>query len=213
MRIRWYGHACFQLINQSGLRILTDPYDDSVGYLPLPSNADVVTVSHSHFDHAAIDRLQGTPRILRNAGIYRVGGTTIRGIATFHDDYHGKRRGSNVMFHFTLDGIHVLHGGDLGHLLYPQQILETGPVDVLLLPTGGSLSLEPDQAKKVCEQLKPKVIIPMHYKTAALTFPLLPVEPFIQQFPGDKVLRKDAMIDLEMNDLPSEQQVWVLDYQ
>ncbi|HEX2953006.1 MAG TPA: MBL fold metallo-hydrolase [Bacillota bacterium] len=212
MLIRWYGHACFQLVNQSGLRILTDPFDESIGYLSPPLTDEIVTVSHSHFDHAAVDRLQGTPRILRNDSIYQIGAVQVRGISTFHDDFRGKRRGANVMFHFTIDGIRILHCGDLGHLLYPQQILQTGPVDILLLPTGGSLSLEPDMAKKVCDQLKPKVIIPMHYKTAALNFPLLPVEPFIQQFPVDKVYRKDSVIELNVSDLPLEQEVWVLNY-
>lgn len=213
MRIRWYGHSCFLLTDDSGLRILTDPFDDSIGY-PTPAiMADHVTVSHSHFDHAAVGRLPGAPRVLQNAGTYRLTETLIRGIPAFHDDQNGKRRGPNLMFHITMDEVRVLHCGDLGHLLQPQQLLQTGPVDILLVPVGGSLTLGPEEAWKLCQQIKPRVIVPMHYKTPALSFPLATVDEFTSLFPGEKTVQKESVIEIYSDGLPLEQEVWVLNYQ
>lgn len=212
MRIRWYGHSCFLLTDNSGLRILTDPFDDSIGYAAPIVSADLITISHSHFDHSAVGHLPGTPQLVQSLGSYHAGEVVIRGISAFHDGQSGRRRGPNVMFHIVMEEVRILHCGDLGHLLQPQQQLQTGPIDILMVPVGGALTLDSKEAKGLCEQLKPHIVIPMHYKTPALNFPLAPLDEFIRLFPADRIISKESMVDIQADEMPSEQEVWVMDY-
>lgn len=210
MKIRWFGHSCFGLTASDETRILTDPFDESVGY-PLPQmEAAVVTASHGHFDHAYTHGLPGHPRVLRETGSYQAGPVAIGTIQTFHDASGGRQRGGNLMFHFAEAGLHLLHAGDLGHILTAEQILACGQVDVLLIPVGGTYTLEADGAWQVVEQLKPRLIVPMHYRTDALAFPLDSVDPFLH---GRSHRRLPyATIEVTAETLPAEREIQVLSY-
>ncbi len=209
MHIQWKGHASFLITASEGLRILTDPFDESVGY-PLPNvAADIVTVSHQHFDHNATNLLPGNPSIIDTAGEHHVAGRTIRGIATYHDTEHGSKRGNNNVFVLELDGINICHLGDLGHILTPEQVLEIGKVDVLCVPVGGFYTIDPKEALQVVEQLQPGFVLPMHYKfNAQIKLPIAPVDEFVQLFTTHDKLR---VLELDTSAKSSKPKVVVLD--
>ncbi|MGB9886596.1 MAG: MBL fold metallo-hydrolase [Moorellales bacterium] len=212
MEIRWLGHACFQIKSAQGVTILTDPFAREVGYPRIESRADVVTVSHQHFDHNAVALVPGKPKVVEEPGLHQVEGITFKGISTFHDPVGGKQRGKNLVFVFQVDGITLCHLGDLGHVLSAEQIAEIGPVDVLMVPVGGYYTIDAAAAKEVVEAVKPRVVLPMHYKTPVMpeaSFPIAPVTDFTRYF--EHVIEKEVL-ELDKDHLPSGPEVVVLNY-
>ncbi len=182
IKIEWLGHACFLILSAAGTRIVTDPFNEEVGY-PLPHvEADIVTVSHQHFDHNAVSVVRGRPRVVEGPGEYRMEEVSVRGVATFHDKEQGQKRGTNTVFVITVDGLTVCHLGDLGHLLSPEQSSLIGPVDVLLIPVGGTYTIDAREAIETVSALRPRVVIPMHYKTEYMNFPITGVDEFTGHF-------------------------------
>ena len=212
MKLLYIGHACFLLTTSGGLRILIDPYQPgafggAIGYGPIPFGADVVLVTHEHADHNAVNAAPGTPKqVIRGTGSWEVDGVRIHGVLTYHDEKQGRERGPNTVFVIEADGLKIAHLGDLGHVLTQEQVKEIGPVDVLLIPVGSVFTIGPAEAWKVVEELQPKVIIPMHYKTPKVGFPLEPVEHFTQGKEHVKQLSSEVSIE----ELPQQQEVWVL---
>ena len=122
MKITWLGHATFLVEAKDGTRIITDPfeagsYDGAVGYAPITDRADIVTVSHDHADHNAVDAVAGHPEVVRGAESRTVQGIPIQGVSTYHDESKGQDRGRNTIFVMEVDGVRVGHLGDLGHPL------------------------------------------------------------------------------------------------
>jgi L-ascorbate metabolism protein UlaG (beta-lactamase superfamily) len=217
MKITWLGHASFLVESKDGTRVVTDPfeagsYDGAVGYSPISTHADVVTVSHEHADHNAVDTVSGAPEIIRDVAERTVKGIAIRGVATFHDESKGQDRGRNNIYVMDIDGVRVGHLGDLGHVLSPEEAAALGVVDVLFAPVGGYYTIGPEEAKKTAEALGARVIIPMHYKTDALGFPIQPVDDFLKLM--QRVERVDSTsVEIEAKDLPDTAKVVVLDYE
>ncbi len=212
MKIRWLGHAAFLLASKDGLRIITDPYatGEGISYGEIEEAAEVVLISHEHADHNNARAVKGKPEVIRGAGTHRAKGIEFRGIASFHDPSGGKLRGSNTIFCFTLDGIRLCHLGDLGHVLSKEQVAQIGQVDVLFPPVGGYYTIDAQEATQVVEQLKPKVVIPMHFKTPKCGYPISPVEDFLR---GKERVRKigGSEVELEAPGLPDLTWVWVLE--
>ena len=168
VEIRWLGHACFLITAGDGTRILTDPFDDTLGYdLPAVS-ADIVTVSHAHFDHNNVGVVQGSPEVVDSPGDRSFGGVRIRGVQTCHDTKGGALRGRNIVFIIETDDITVCHAGDLGHVPSDETEKTIGRVDVLLIPVGGTYTLDAKGAQEAVRKLDPRIVIPMHYKTPDL---------------------------------------------
>ncbi|MEW6572237.1 MAG: MBL fold metallo-hydrolase [Bacillota bacterium] len=182
MEIKWLGHACFLLTTREGVTVLTDPYDESIGYPLPPVTPDVVTVSHRHYDHNAVGSVKGSPVVFEGAGIHRAKGLTIRGVATFHDKNKGAQRGPNTVFVIEADGLRICHLGDLGHPLDGAKVQEIGPVDVLLIPVGGTYTIDADEAAALVTEMKPRIAVPMHYKTERLKINVAPVDNFLKHF-------------------------------
>lgn len=183
MKIKWLGHACFFVTAGNGVRVITDPYvvGGGIKYSPVRETGDVVVVSHEHSDHSNVSAVQGKPEVVKGSGTRTARGIQFRGIATQHDDSQGKQRGANTVFCFTIDDIKVCHLGDLGHVLTPEQVDEIGAVDILLVPVGGFYTIDAAEASRVCGQLRPRVVIPMHFKTAGCAFPIADVEDFVKE--------------------------------
>ena len=181
MKVEWLGHACFLITAANGTRIITDPYavDDRIRFAPVNAAAEVVLVSHGHFDHGNVAAVQGNPQVIKEAGQHQAAGMEFRGVAAFHDMSEGKQRGTNVLFSFPVDGLRLCHLGDLGHTLSPQQVKDLGSVDVLFIPVGGTYTVDASQANEVCNQLKPRVVIPMHFKNPKVGLPIAGVEDFL----------------------------------
>ena len=187
MLIEWLGHSCFRLTLKNGLSVVTDPYDDKVGYALPRHPADIVTVSHEHFDHNYTAPL--SPRhVLRGPGVQTVEGVKIEGFASFHDDAQGAKRGLNTMFLIEADDIRVLHLGDLGHDLTDKAIAAFGRVDVLLIPVGGVFTIDAGQAADLAKRIAARITVPMHYKTSALSFNLGECAPFTAAMGAAKAL-------------------------
>lgn len=211
MKVKWFGHACFLIASESGLKIITDPYVQGSGlkYSPIDESADIVTVSHDHFDHNNVSAVKGNPEIVKDSGTKTVKGVQFKGVATYHDEAKGSQRGDNVVFCFSLDGVRVCHLGDLGHRLSKEEIVAIEPVDLLLVPVGGFFTIDAKVASQVCEDLKPKVIIPMHFKTSKCDFPISPVDDFLA---GKSNVRKlnSSETDFKASELPKATEIVVL---
>jgi L-ascorbate metabolism protein UlaG (beta-lactamase superfamily) len=211
MKVKWLGHACFLVISKDGVRIITDPYavGGDINYSPIEETADIVMVSHGHDDHSNVSAVRGTPEVVEGRGTKTAKGIQFRGIATYHDASQGKQRGPNTIFCFTIDDIKLCHLGDLGHVLSPGQVNEIGTVDILFIPVGGFYTIDALAASQVCDQLKPKVVIPMHFKTPKCAYPIAGVEDFLK---GKKNVRKvgGSEVDFEREKLPAAPEIVLL---
>jgi len=211
MNIKYLGHAAFVITSGTGIKIITDPYETShdLTYGEITESADIVTVSHDHFDHSNVAAVKGNPEVVRRTGRSTAKGMEFRGIATYHDEAKGKLRGNNIIFCFEVDGIRVCHLGDLGHLLDDKQVAEIGSVDIVLIPVGGYYTIDAKAATEVCNQLKPRVIMPMHYKTEKGIPNIVGVDGFL----GGKanVSQPDAsQAEFKRGELPATSQIIVL---
>jgi L-ascorbate metabolism protein UlaG (beta-lactamase superfamily) len=209
MKIKYLAHATFLITSDSGTRIITDPYEvsDAFRHGAIQEAADIVTVSHDHHDHNNVAAVKGNPQVVR--GTAEVKGIKFNGIATAHDNKGGTERGKNTIFCFEVDGIKVCHMGDIGHLLSDNQVVEVGKVHVLLIPVGGFFTIDARTAGEVSEQVRPRVIIPMHFKTDKMDFPIKGVEEFLKS--KTNVTRVDGSeIEFKPGQLPAGPQIIVL---
>jgi len=209
MKVKWLGHASFLITSDSGIKIITDPFkpDDKLRYGEITESADVVTVSHDHFDHNNVAAVRGNPKVVR--GNDEVKGIKFKGVPSYHDAAKGKDRGNNTIFCFEVDGVKVCHLGDLGHQLTDEQVAAVGAVDVLLLPVGGFYTIDATVASQVAKQLEPRVVIPMHFKNSRCDFPIAGVEQFLS---GKKDITQLDVSETEFNagQLPTPTQIVVL---
>lgn len=179
MNIRWMGHSCFAMETSRGTRIVTDPFDEQVGY-PLPwGPADVATISHGHFDHNHYERMN-PKQVADEAKEYVFHDVKIRGIESFHDEEEGAKRGKNVIFVIEADGKRVAHLGDLGHELSAEQAAAIGHVDALMIPVGGVYTITGEQAAKQARQIDAEAVLPMHYRNEWCKFDISDLNPFLQ---------------------------------
>lgn len=186
MNLHWYGHSCFLLTAGDGTRILTDPFSPEIGYTLLGAHADIVTISHDHFDHNNADAVSGTPvrstpLIIREQGRHTERGITITGFPSFHDTEQGAQRGNNLIFLFEIDGLRIAHLGDLGDIPSDEVMQQLGKVNVLLAPVGGIYTIGPRTACDIANEVQAEVLIPMHYQTNKLTLsqPILGVDTLL----------------------------------
>jgi len=212
MKVKYLGHAAFIITSRTGLKIITDPYATEPGFLDygeINESADIVTVSHGHHDHNNVAAVKGSPEVVSRAGRSVVKGIEFKGIASYHDEAGGSLRGGNIIFCFELDGVTVCHLGDLGHRLDDEQLKEIGSVDVLLIPVGGNYTIDAKVAAEVCDQLKPRVVIPMHYKTEKGIPGIAGVEGFLSG--KANVSRPDlSQVEFKPGELPATGQITVL---
>lgn len=215
MKIKWYGHATFGITTDSGVRIITDPYvpgcfSGAVKYKPITDEFDVALQSHGHDDHAGADAVPGRPALVEGPGTHNVKGIEFKGVKTYHDPSGGAERGENTVFTFEADGVRVCFCGDLGHVLAPEQAAEIGKVDVILVPVGGHFTIDAKEAWNVVDALGASVVLPMHYKTGHVDFPIAPVESFVEG--KDNVERPGSTeFEIKSADL-GPQRIVVLDY-
>lgn len=167
MLIHYHGHSEFLLESAHGFSILTDPYDASVGYPMREYAVDAVTVSHGHGDHSFTDKAKGDIAIVGEAGRFLLApDITVTAIPGFHDEAQGAKRGTNLLMRIEMDGLTLAHLGDAGTELTREQQDALGQVDILMLPVGGFFTIDAAAACKVVSQVNPRIVIPMHYKTA-----------------------------------------------
>lgn len=212
MIIKYLAHATFLVTAEDGKKILIDPYHPSPGfsYAPINESADIVTKSHDHGDHNATEVVKGKPQIISESGSHTVKGIPIKGIPAFHDALGGSKAGKDIIFCYTVDGLNLCHLGDLGHPLDPSQLLAIKPVDILLIPVGGFFTIDAKMAAEVAAALNPKVIIPMHYKTAKSEgLPIATVDGFLKDKSNVKKTNS-SIFKVTKSTLPLAQEIVVL---
>lgn len=209
MRIRWYGQSAF-LLTGDGVRVFVDPFgefpeelvaerrqrqpDFRFDYAPIRDvEADLLLVTHEHFDHNGVGAVGGDPLTIRSsAGTFDSPVGSVIAVASEHDDAAGTQRGPNAIFVFSLDGLRVSHFGDFGQTqLRPEQREAIGEIDVLFLPVGGGPTIGGEPAAALVRALRPRLVVAMHYGNEAVSFLSRP-EPFLDALPEDRVERLDT---------------------
>ncbi len=216
MRLTYYGHSSFLVEAGDGTRAILDPYrsgsfDGALRYAPIDEPADVVIATHEHDDHGATDTIPGKPLVLVHPTSATVGALRITGVQVAHDEAGGSKRGRNTIAVLDDGDIRLVHLGDLGHLLDKTAIEAIGRVDVLIVPVGGFFTIDEEQAAAVVESLSPLIVIPVHYKTDKVDFPIAPVDGFLKI---QKNVQRSAASTLEVTDktLPAARSIIVLSH-
>jgi len=202
LRLRWHGHACFEV--EGSARVVTDPHDGkSIGIAPPKVKGDVVLVSHGHFDHNCPGPVSGPDSVVISKPVMTVEhGVRIEGIESFHDEAQGRKRGSNIIFRFEMDGATFCHMGDLGHPLDEASIDRISGVDFLFVPVGDVFTIGPETARALIDQVRPRVAVPMHYRSDGLSLSIKPLKNFLDICPKDSVVNVGNEVDFSDDDLP-----------
>lgn len=216
MKIKWYGHAAFNISTEKGVKIIIDPYQSgafggALSYGKITDEADIVLISHDHDDHNHTKGIRGNFKHINKEGSYKVKNIRIKAIPSYHDPSKGKERGNNLMFVIDADGLILAHMGDIGHTLEGDAIKNIGKIDVLLLPIGGFYTIDAKEATKVMNDIGPTITIPMHYKTEKCNFPIAKLEEFTR---GKKAVKglKTSEVEIKGDALSKTQEIIVLKY-
>ncbi|MDP3778549.1 MAG: MBL fold metallo-hydrolase [bacterium] len=210
MVITWYGQSCFKI--QSGdLVIVIDPFSKEIGLTPPRFRADVALSSHAHDDHNNLESVTGEPFIINNPGEYEVKGAYVHGIETFHDNENGAERGLNTIFLVEIEGIRILHMGDYGDDANrdAQFIEEVGEVDILLVPVGGTFTIDGQRAARLTKDIEPRFVIPMHYKIPGLKIALADNTQFLKEM-GVKNAESQEKFTIKKKDITEEEKTEVV---
>ena len=209
LQIRWYGHSCWEIKNK--ITLLTDPHDGKSIGIPKPNTfGDIILVSHDHYDHSSGVKIveKNDSKIITDGRKRTIEDIEITGFESYHDEAKGTKRGKNFIYKFIFDGIIFCHLGDLGHELDIETVDKIGKVDVLFTPIGGTFTINDKQAWNIIKKIKPKIIIPMHYKIAGLSLAIAGIEPFLEQSKY-KVIHVGNEIEIEKDDLPTTPEIWI----
>lgn len=210
MDIYWYGQAAFRLKGKNAT-VIVDPYSPEIGFkLPKDATAgDIVLKTHDHPDHNNVAAVT-SQMTFDKPGEYEIKGVVMTGVSSFHDGVQGGERGKNVIFHILMDGLNIVHLGDLGqNELTEDQIAQISQTDILLVPVGGVYTIDAKNAANIVSQLEPKIIIPMHYKVEGLKYDLEPVENFLKEMGVENAVPQPKL-SITKDKLPEESEVVVL---
>jgi len=207
-KIYFAGQSCFQISvsnsRDNSADIVIDPFSEDIG-LKLPNlSADILLVTHDHYDHNNIKGIKGEPFIAQGPGEYEIRGVFIQGIPSFHDDKGGKEKGQNTIYTIEAEDLRFCHLGDLGQkVLTDEQLDKIGAVDVLMIPVGGDATISSAEAQKIIGQIEPLIVIPMHYALPKLKMELDDVAKFLKTMGKPSVVAQDKLI-VKNSTLPKE---------
>lgn len=208
MEITWLGHAGFRLKGRE-MTVIMDP-PPSEGGASATLAADIVTVSHDHAGHNAVEACSGEPRLIVGPGEYEVAGVLIDGVQTYHDGRKGQERGRNTAYVVEIEELRICHLGDLGHIPTAEQTEALSNIDVLLAPVGGHSTIDAAAAAEVISLLEPKIVVPMHYQSEGSAAELDPLDRFLKQM-GLAEVTPQPRLTISRSNLPAEAQVVVLE--
>jgi L-ascorbate metabolism protein UlaG (beta-lactamase superfamily) len=232
IKIGWFGQSMFLIVTPAGKRIVIDPHNLEAYRVP-HQKADLVLMSHFHTDHTNTEVISNIKEAkqynaLKKSGPgdsivdwnhvdEKLGDVHFQSLGTYHDPMSGLQRGKNGVWILDIDGVRIVHLGDLGHQLTKQQLKKLGTVDVLMVPAGGVYTLNGIEAFRVVQQVKPKrYVLPMHYGTVVYS-DVLPLTYFLDEakdaeMPVVKLKAKD-WLKIETKEAPPKQpSVAILDY-
>ena len=208
MKIIWAGQSCFQIIVSNSRNHLTsvviDPFDETIGLKVPRFSADVVLVTHSHYDHNNVKAVKGEPFLIKGPGEYEIKRVFIKGIPAFHDDVQGKEKGENTIYTIEADDIKICHLGDFGQKqLTDEQLEKIGSVDVLMTPIGGIYTISSQEAQKIISQIEPKNVIHIHYQYSKLKLKLEGLSKFLKVM-GRNSIEPQVSFSVKSSNLPKE---------
>ena len=208
LRIAWWLHACFEL-EYEGRRLLIDPHDGGslgVGFQPPRVRPDYVLVTHEHYDHNAVEVVEGQPQVVRErVGEFELPPFRVRGVRLPHDEFNGRLRGHVVAYRVEAGGLAVVHLSDLGRPLTREEAEQLKPVHVALVPAGGVYTLHPRQALETASLLEARVVVPMHYWLPGMQLPLEPLDTFLRYAKKWRVVRLDTnSFEVSVEELPEQ---------
>jgi len=215
MKLRYLGHAAFELELTDGRKVVFDPYesgsyDGALGYGPIEGPHDIAVVSHDHPDHRFEGVVSKAASVWDRAGETEIDGVKITSIPTFHDETGGSERGTNLVSIIEAEGLKVAHLGDLGHPVTKADIPALEGVDVMIVPVGGFFTIDAAAAKAIVGEFSPKIVVPMHYKTGKCGFPIAPVDEFTMLM-GEFDEAGGSELVLDAGSMPAGSKVVILD--
>jgi len=209
MKIIWKGQSCFEIMTKkrgkNPIRIVIDPFSEDIGLKLGKLSADILLVTHDHYDHNNIKAISGNPFLITGPGEYEIKGVFIQGIPAFHDKDKGKERGKITIYTIESAGLSLCHLGDLGQIeLTSEQIEKIGEIDVLMIPVGGNYTISAKEALKIMSQIEPKIIIPMHYALPQLKVKLDGLDKFLKTL-GVNSIKPETKLSIIKKDLSEEE--------
>ena len=185
--------------------MVTDPFSNEIGFKLPKMEANVLLVSHQHYDHNNVKGVAGNPFLIEGPGEYEIRGIFIQGISSFHDSREGKERGRNTIYTIDAEDMRICHLGDLGQKeLTPEQLDKIDNVDILMVPVGGTYTVDAKGASGIISQIEPRIVIPMHYKIPKLKIKLEGVDRFLKEM-GKKTSEAQQKLLIKKKDLPKEE--------
>ncbi len=210
MRIVYHGHACFEFVD-SRISVVIDPHDGkSIGIKAPNASADIVLMTHNHYDHCASRVIRGNHTdVMSQNDDFEVNGFHVTGLSTYHDHNNGEDRGMNTMYIFEMDGLRLCHCGDLGCVPSDDIIEMIRGIDIIFVPVGEVFTMTIQEARSFIERVNPTVVIPMHYRVGGLSIPLSPLDDFLDMIPDEAVEYVGNEIDVIKDDLSEIKECWV----
>lgn len=209
MKLKYYGHACFTLRFADGTTLAIDPFDESVSYAPCDAICDAALLSHDHFDHNHTQSLRGDFITIREAGSYDVRGVQITAVPCFHDKQRGALRGNNLIFRIEGDGLTIVHLGDLGHMPDDEQLRAISNADIMLIPIGGTYTIDTPEAEELIRLAQPKHAVAMHFRTPDYDFNTSTCDAFERDMGAARMPRE---VEITLETLSSLPEAMILSY-
>lgn len=209
MNIIWQGQSCFQIITtpqkNSQLRIVIDPFDETIGLKMPKLEAEILLITHSHYDHNNVKGVFGSPFLIEGPGEYEIKGVFIQGIPAWHDPKGGAERGGNTIYTIESEEMRICHLGDLGQKeLSAEQLEKIGAIDILFIPVGGVYTIDSKEALRIMSQIEPKITIPMHYALPKLKVRLEGIDKFLKAL-GIKKIEPVPKLSIKKKDISEEE--------
>ena len=209
-KITFFGHSMFLIESGNGLKIGMDPFDENVKSRLPDISADIVTISHSHFDHSNAKLFKGSPEIIKESGKFNKNDISITGYISFHDNNGGSLRGKNIIFEIEIDGIRFVHLGDFGSFRDDITTELINNMDILFIPVGGVYTINYIEAVKLIKKLNPKIAIPMHFKEKDTKVGVNEINNFKNIIKDFIVKELDSYFEIISEELPSKTEIWIM---
>lgn len=218
MDITWYGLSCFRL-REANTVVLCDPFTKKVGSMP-KVRADIVTLStigngtKNGEDHSKL--ASGDPMVFGGPGEYETSNVFISGMSNYQTLPDGSDDGRNIAYFFEMGEFTVAHLGALEKVPKQSQFeaLKVSEVDILMVPVGGGVMLDPTRAVEIVGMLEPRLVIPMYYQesgyAAKWVDDLEPVDRFLKEL-GLSEPEAQSTLKVSKTGLPEETQVVLLE--
>ncbi len=214
MYIEYISHSCFILKNKEGKRLIIDPFITRDIYPSPTFPSDIVLISHQHEDHSNINLVEGATTVITGAFSGEESGFFIHGVLADHGTYNGKWLGMVICYKVAADDISILHLSDIGVMPEDEELANLSPVDILLVPVGEHFTLTIEEINTLIDKISPSIIIPMHYATAGLNrekYPLSELSKFTENTSKKVKFIRNGFINITKNEIPQEQEIWVLE--